>query len=542
MPPSIRQRHTFLVHQKFRDTPDSLRISRENVKLLEVPATRHDRISLDFRHLYEQDKDILGQIVNIRIEIVSADNYGHVSPFDRKVAWGSHIYVVPTKTTNWNKLCQWIHSVINPEIPCVGEETFITLPYAHYLYSTNTSTATLIARAANAYSEQPELQNLAFPSTTPEYLSLSLDKKTSDPKLRDVLVAEFYWSVGNWTSTFVPSERAHDHQVEVGLLGKLNDDENGELTFGGIIAVVGENGQWVPTLFDFSPRHRSLAHPAVIDSHFRLPYGLHPKHVTTIKGDLTPPRSDPIVFADEEIAGEFANGHVEYEKVDCKLYAYYTLPNFIFVDKYQISDLADAKAGGVNRVVGIWGETDLEIPVWIVDKWGSSMLLELVDPLPPASSGLPQTLELEIPMHSRYEVPGWNQSVVKHDMPWPNVFWACSGAIESELSLNPFDSKALGHERFFSEGTTFHYLTPNLSISRPGTGQQPNLKTTLDIPVVPLETYKYVQPWTVAVIVLGCLWIFYKTFLNFKKDGGIRRNPGVKPSKEKLEKKGPKTE
>lgn len=297
----------------------------------------------------------------------------------------------------------------------------------------------------------------------------------------------------------------------------------------------------VPTLFDFQPRHRGLKAPAIYSPDFRLPYGLHPKHITNVYGDLHVPRVKSRNQVEDPKTGEFEITDVP---ATCGLYGFYILPNFIFVDKYQISDLADAQAGGVKRVVGIWGETDLEIPVWMVDKWGSTMLLELITPSE-AELELPvQAAEIEIPMHSRYEVPDWNTTAVIHDMPWPSIFWACNGSDETSMLSGPFDSNSLGHEKYFAPGTSFHYLLPNMTLSTPDNHTE--LVTKLSIPVVPLESYKYVQPWTVIFILLGCVWITYKVICGYIRDGGIRkRNEGVAPASKALaeqKKQEPKSE
>ncbi|KAK9495054.1 PIG-X [Lipomyces doorenjongii] len=531
---SIRQRHTFIVHSQFRDTADTLNLSKDKLTLNDVPGTRQDRLIVTTDHLKE--RDILQAVDNIRIEIVSRENFAHIAPFSRQLAWGTHINVVPTEIFNWNGFCKWIQSSVNSEIACIGQESFIEVPYGYYLHSPYTDSSQLLSYIENNYSyAKPDIVSEVEEASTANYISLSLNKNSTDNKTAGRLIAEVYWYYGRWTKTVKAG--GPDHRVEVGLLGKIADDPQGELTYGGILAVIGENEQFVPTLFDFSPRHRSVYQPAVYYPDFRQPYGLHPKHLTTVLGDISPPRKRITAI---DVGGEDGEIDVSEASTSCGLYGYYVLPNFIFVDKYQVSDLADAQAGGIKRVVGIWGETDLEIPVWMVEKWGSTMLLELIPPEQPLLAGGMPHLDIEIPMHSRYEVPRWNTTRLKHDVPWPTLFWACNSSAEPDMATSPFDSNGLGHEYFFDPGTMFYYLHPNQTISNPV--NKTYLVTNLNIPVVPLEAYKYVQPWTVIVILLGCMWIFYKAFLGFRRDGGIRKASGVKPDKNKLEKKGPKTE
>ncbi|KAK9455259.1 PIG-X [Dipodascopsis uninucleata] len=532
---SIRQRHTFIVHEQFRDTADTLKLNHEQLSMSDVPATRHDRLIIDENLLKE--KELLRGIKRLRIEIVSPENYAHASPFERSVVHGTHIYVSANEAVQWKQLCEWIKSAINQDIDCIGQESFVELPFAFYLYSAVTDKRQILAYTSSTYDKViGEVDKvLLADAETADYMSFALDRGTDDVKFKNKLITEAYWSQGNWTKTILAGN--NEHRVEVGLLGKLNDEDDGDQTFGGILAVIGENEQFVPTLFDFTPRHRKLGLSATYNPDFRLPYGLHPKHLTVIHGDLSPPLKKFIIPDDEEY-GDFAGMEMGGE---CKLYAYYTLPNFIFVDKYQISDLAESKSSAVKRVVGIWGETDLEIPVWMVDKWGSTMLLELEQPGPALVPFLGQTINLEIPMHSRYEMPDWKIKSVTHPMPWPIVFWACNVSSESEMVSGPFDSKSLGIESFFPDGTALYYFLPNMTISN--TIDKSYLITNLRIPVVPLEAYQYVEPYTVIAIVLGCIWIFYKAFLGYRRDGGISKSrKGVPPSAEKNEKKGPKEE
>ncbi|KAK9452176.1 PIG-X [Limtongia smithiae] len=539
---SVRQRHTFILQSQFPASPEKLSLTPESLSMHDIYAARQDRIVIVPELAME--KELLQTVTNVRFEIVSSENYFHVPPFDRTIAWGTHIYVSPTDADDfdWNGFCTFINMAISADTPCVGRISFIDLPFGHYLYSTSTSTATL-----STYLSTTNLATTADADdlVSSDYISLSFNKQSEDHRTRGKVVGEAYWQPREWTETFDAGSR--DKRIEAGLLAMISDDPDGDRAFGGILAVVGEAQQFVPTLFDFEPRHRKLREPAQYASHFRLPYGLHPKHLTHITGNLTMPRTKSKVLTDD------ANS-----AVTCGLYGYYTMPSYLFVDQYQISDLTELPSiSGVKRVVGIWGETDLEIPVWMVDKWGSTMLLELQPPVqqqeedltdvavaegPTVSATVGTGFDIEVPMHSRYEVPAWNTSTVAHDIPWPIFFWACNGSSESEMITGPFDSNGHGHESFFAPGTSFSYLVPDKPYSNPLDNSTSDLVTDLHIPVVPLDTYKYVQPWTVAVILLGAFWIIGKTLQGLKRDGGIRKRQGVKPDNAKLKKTASKVE
>ncbi|KAK9462847.1 PIG-X [Lipomyces oligophaga] len=539
----IRIRHTFIVHdqwhQTFRDAADSLELTSDKLVLRDVPGARQDRAVVSLDRVAE--KDLFHDLESLRIEISSKENYAHVSPFDRPIPWGTHISIAPRNSSgyDWNSLCRFLER-ISPETECNGISSFIEMPYGFYLHSPSVSLTSFINYLTVTYSPM----NFSDLSSA-HYISISFtasDSDYADARTNGRVLAEAYWYYGRWFKT-IPSP-PKGIKVEVGILNKISDDAEGDMTFGGILAVIGENAQFVPTLFDFAPRHRpTIALPQpVYKPDFRVPYGLHPKHLTVVEGALQVPRISVRTVTIDGRERDLALTGLETSSVTCGLYAYYTLPRFIFVDQYQISDLADAQAGGVKRVVGIWGETDLEIPVWMVDKWGSTMLLELIPPpvveaieddsderSANRAKHLPKTypiqrLDVEIPMHSRYEVPDWNISAVVHDIPWPSIFWACNSSSEMEMRKGPFDSNMLGPERLFERGTSFYYILANQSLTTPVSSSA--LTTKLSIPVVKLEAYDYVQPWTVGVILAGCVWIVYKTFLNYFRDGGIRKQPG----------------
>ncbi|KAK9472006.1 PIG-X [Dipodascopsis tothii] len=528
--PRTRERHTFIVASNFRHVPETLALQKDSLDLVDVPGARHSRAILPADALATEDS--LAGLKNVKIELSRSENFARAAPFERLAPRGTHVWLETTGEADWARICAWIKQNVQPSAACVGEASFIRLPFGHYLQTANTDGSVFAAHVAGTYCADEACRTAAAGLASADSWTVSVDRQTTDARFRDKIVVEAYWAHGNWSEKIVP---AAGSRVEVGVLGRLADSDDTDVTLGGILAVVGETEQFTPTMIDFTPRHRAAARQTVYRADFRKPYGLHPKHVTKIAGDFAPP---DVAYADVDLedALEFTeDGDVvpaASTKAACKLHAYYTLPNFLFVDKYQLSDLADAKAGGVQRVVGIWGETDLEVPVWMVDGWGSSVLLEVLpSPRPPPIPLRPglEYMELEIPMHSRYEVPDWNTSVVTHEVPWPVLFWACPAAVsEDRLRKNPFESSPLGVERFFDAGTTFHYLTPNLNAS---TAAEPtHLTSELRIPVVPLETYRWVQPVTVVVIVFGCFWIFYKTACGWRRDGGITK-PAPKKAK-----------
>ncbi|QLQ78682.1 hypothetical protein HG537_0B00320 [Torulaspora globosa] len=172
---------------------------------------------------------------------------------------------------------------------------------------------------------------------------------------------------------------------------------------------------------------RSLDQPTV---ELETPVGLHPKMFI----DLT-------------------NSHAS-EK--CGYFLHLTLPVDLFVDRFQSSPLF------------LYGAQDLELPEYKLrnETWGSESLFEL------------DAEQLnEITLHSRYVEPvAGNQSKTVDFTPL--LFRACDSD-EKTLLENPFYSRGLGYESFFTPNTIFGAFplrSLEVTIPRPDTAHYETTK------------------------------------------------------------------
>lgn len=180
------------------------------------------------------------------------------------------------------------------------------------------------------------------------------------------------------------------------------------------------------TMLIYMPAHLQgkTSLPILLDT----PVGLHPKIVINL----------------EELAA----------KTNCEYYAYLQLPLDLFVDKFQSSPEF------------LFGEHDLELPEYkLTDKtWGSEVLFKL-------KSG--ETNEIAI--HSRYAAP-MSENDYKTASFGAIIFEACDSG-SNKVENNPFYSKGLGYESFFTPDTVFHHLnstTLDVCIPRPGISHYSN--------------------------------------------------------------------
>lgn len=117
---------------------------------------------------------------------------------------------------------------------------------------------------------------------------------------------------------------------------------------------------------------------------------------------------------------------------NCGYYMSLQLPIDLFVDKFQSSPLF------------LYGEHDLELPEYKLreESWGSESLFEL-------EAGIVN----EVTLHSRYVEPvaGNESKAVTFS---PLLFKACDSD-DKDITENPFYSRGLGFESFFTPNTIF---------------------------------------------------------------------------------------
>ncbi|KAI9790402.1 MAG: protease B nonderepressible form [Peltula sp. TS41687] len=306
-----------------------------------------------------------------------------------------------------------------------------------------------------------------------------------------------------WSETFARS-RSQD-KIEVGVLEAEKPTEPEELSFSGFLTVVGEDDKPAATLFSFSSRHHSLPRSSSSSTNANTtsytislppPTGLHPTLRITLARSSSAPSSFP----------------------SCSLHTYLSLPSPFIIDKYQLSDPLFLAAKNIHSIRSLYGATDLEAPDWVMQTWGSALLLELVPPPPLTSSGTnhnnKNNWEVDIPLHLRYLPPGQTEHEEVH-LPWPTVFWACKAdAAGTKMAVNPFDRRHLGYEGLFGDKTMFFHWEPET--------KREVLVERVHVPVLDLKRVGgggRVEWITVVVVLLGFGWVCWRL-------GGVLRLRG----------------
>lgn len=203
----------------------------------------------------------------------------------------------------------------------------------------------------------------------------------------------------------------------------------------------------------------------------------------------------------------------------CGLYTHLTLPSYIFADKYQLSttDSLFLQSHNLRALRHISGETDLEAPDWIIQRWGSQLLMELATPEPTTKKSNLDTdssneWEVTIPLHLRYLHPS-PSGYRNVSAPWPIVFWACTSEDDTQMGLNPFDRTHLGWNDHFGPKTLFYQFHPS-----PAPVEDAKLIENIQVPVLRVgqssgfmgDQAKQIEIGTVSVVLIGFLWILWK--------------------------------
>ena len=273
-----------------------------------------------------------------------------------------------------------------------------------------------------------------------------------------------------------------------------------------------------PTLFSFPARHHSLPDSSTYRASFPLPTGLHPTLKLTMPRErLSPPRTA--------------------SPGTCSLHTFITLPSTVFADKYQLStsDPLFLHSHNLLSLRSIAGETDLEVPDWVTERWGSNLLLELATPQSTSLKSDSGDWEVTIPLHLRYLHPS-GSGYRNISIPWPILFWACAGDEGKKLDQNPFDRVHLGWDELFTPRTTFYQLHPVPLESDAGTevALEPRLVEQIQVPVLRIDEgadgssqIRNIELGTLVVIVIGFMWVLSKLGL-VARSHGIGENPPVK--------------
>lgn len=514
----MRRRATYITDSSRAVNPKDIQVDGNQLLLGAIKAAREERLTLGLNELPKEVAEILQASHELHIRWAPEHLFTTVTPFLSRISPGLHIFYTPLKESQQDRLCGLIHKIFGQSLRCESPQTsFISPPLvserfaqtaSHQYYSPLPSIQSLVAYLQRNVCSPSDLACLHSASLINIADSVDLDYDS----ISHALTLTVFWSkqpevfydpIGEFTTLDawnidIQSKRAD--KVEVGILSPDPAQDPSELSLSGFLTVIGDDNKPKATLFSFPSRHHALAPEQSKQQKYQVsfdqPTGLHP--ILRISF----PSSTALVEPNNKPPGS-----------TCALQTYLTLPSHIFADKYAFlsNDPLFQKSHHLGQLHTIAGETDLEAPDYVVEKWGSTLLIDIqtpghVGPDPNNTKTQDSTSwDVTVPLHLRYLIPQAG-GLTEASLPWPIVFWACTAEEGTRFPVNPFDRTQLGFEGLFGPRTMFYHLDPLPANSTA------KLVEKIQIPVLDTKTASTttVEGVTVFTIVLGFLWVLWK--------------------------------
>ena len=509
----MRRRATYITDPSRAVNPKDIQVDGNRFLLGAIKAAREERLTLGLNELPKTVAEILQESHELHIRWAPEHLFNTVTPFLSRVSPGLHIFYTPLREKQHDRLCGLVHKVFSPSLRCESVQTsFISPPLvserfaqtaSRQYYSLLPSIQGLVAYLQRHVCTPSDLTCLHSASLLNIADSVDLDYDS----ISHALTLTAFWSkqpevfydpIGEFTTLDawnIDIQPKRTDKVEVGILSLDPPQDPSELTLSGFLTVLGDDVKPKATLFSFPSRHHALAPEQSKQQKYRVsfaePTGLHP--ILRISF----PSSTALVEPNNKPPGS-----------TCALQTYLILPSHIFADKYAFlsNDPLFQKSHHLGQLHTIAGETDLEAPDYVVEKWGSTLLLGIQTPDSSSNESQdPMSWDVTIPLHLRYLVPQAG-GLTRASLPWPVVFWACTAEEGTRFPVNPFDRTHLGFEGLFGPRTMFYHLDPH------PVNSTANLVEKIQIPVLDTETAssQTVEGVTVFTIVLGFLWVLWK--------------------------------
>lgn len=393
----MRRRSTFFHAPQLDIEPSQLQLSGDRFFITNLDAAREERLTFGLEELPRELVQVLEQAHEIHLQWVTESNYNTSSPLFSRTSPGLHISYTPLKERQDDKLCPLLRAILSKDLECLSpEETFTTpslvssrfasTPSLHY-HSQLTSLSRLIAYLQTQVCphSDPDAEKTCIHTTS--LLTLASTLSVSYDSISHTLVLTTIWSAppsiyfdpiagdiyyDAWQAKI---DTTASSKVEVGILTESQATDPHELALSGVLTVVGEDTTPQATMFSFPSRHHAPSPRQHYSVSFDKPTGLHPTMRLSFSdpASLVPPPNKP---ADSQ----------------CALHSYVTLPSVLFPDPYQLSTTDPLFLSSHNLVTtrSISGETDLEAPDYVLEKWGSNLCLSSRPPATTATRPLQQ--------------------------------------------------------------------------------------------------------------------------------------------------------
>ena len=520
----MRQRSTF-VHdagQEFR--PNELLVTDSQLLHGGLNAAREERLTYSFTELPEELQEVLSRTHELHVRWTPENNHNTATPFLARISPGLHVFYTSLAGHSDDLVCPILSRAFDPNLKCQSPNvTFTTPPVLSQRFSSSSSLQyysslpslkAFVAYLQRNFCPRSDVRCIHSVSllNVADYLDIDYDS------ISHAITLSAFWSrppsvffdpidettiYDRWK---IDARRtSQNDRIEVGILSATQASDAHDQQMSGFLTILGEDGEPKPTLFHFPARHHVLRTSEAVKQQYTVsvqqPQGLHPiMQISFPSGkDLLEPTSRP-------------------EDSHCSLQSYIVLPSYLFIDEYAFksNDPLFAESHHIAATHAISGELDLEAPDYVIEKWGSTVLLELALPLSDNST-IDSAWNVTVPLHLRYLAPisGGMQSV---DLPWPIVYWACTAEEGTKFPVNPFDRVNLGFDGLYGPRTMFYHLQPR------GTAGT-RLVEKLSVPVYNNDRLgaQTTELGTLIVVLAGFLWVAVRLWPGIKSELGLLR-------------------
>ncbi|KAG9321778.1 hypothetical protein KVV02_004807 [Mortierella alpina] len=484
--PTLQHRHSFFSTLPVEPSDDNLKVARHQVKVIGLNGFREWEVRGSLQGIIHA---ATGKIRSDAARRTSSGGKVHLQwyasnapllrpPFTPTFIPGFHLAVTSDNFTElWKEHCPDLAELVGG-VDCRGVDTIrlekqLQQQQGNGTQGTGVNAQDMVHIQLHRYIHKTEAPP-AFLSSSSLLSSLISQQqsgsKTTGPALIDLVLhnskvtLKVIWSVGSNNNNGEESSDSQntaeitfnektDKVVEVGwFYREVTEQENAVIDhFLGATVKMDADGEVVSEALIqtrspvFPPHKRDFATGKIraighgYTSTMTPAQTFHPHSVTTI-------HSNP--YLAETTAG-------------CELYVVQVLPPGIFVDPFQLEGLAP-EIGHAT----VFGETDLEKPVGVVNGWGSLVMVK-VQPeedyamtsrwkvanmteatldLKADKGATSYTSTVDIPMHMRYQPPVSAESPASHvnvSVPWPLVAWTCPSVGNSEEEIAAAAAKKL---------------------------------------------------------------------------------------------------
>ncbi|KAF9950730.1 protease B nonderepressible form [Mortierella alpina] len=509
--PTLQHRHSFFSTLPVEPSDENLKVARHQVKVIGLNGFREWEVKGSLQGMIYA---ATGEIRSDAARRTSAGGKVHMQwyassapllrpPFIPTFVPGFHLAVTSDNFTElWKEHCPDLAELVGGvdcrELDTIQLEKQLQQKHGNGTQETGVHAQDMVPMQLHHYVHKTEAPPSFF---SPSSLLSSLisqqqsGSKTTGPALIDLVLhnsevtLKVIWPVG---SNILSGEESNDGQNTVEIT--FNEKTDKVVEVGWFYREVTEQENAVIDHFLGATVRMEAEGEVVSEALIQTRSSVFPPHkrdfatgkIRALGHGYTSTMTPAQTFHPHSVTTIHSNPYLAETTAGCELYVLQVLPPGIFVDPFQLEGLAPEIGHAI-----VYGETDLEKPVGVVNGWGSLVMVK-VQPeedyamtlrwkvanmseatldLKAGNTATSYTSTVDIPMHMRYQPPVSADNCSSHvnvSVPWPIVAWTCPSVGSSEEEIAAVAAKKLFQiiplplELLFAGGdaVNFRFLLP----------------------------------------------------------------------------------